>query len=365
MTPFFIPNLPASAEFCSSNRFFRLPGVMAELQAIDMRMCPSVMNQSCPPKEFVTLFAIKDMQLSNRSPVAACGVSLFKQLLPYRQPFSDYLEGLKGWIDFIRDELPDQLLRVYVGNSAWDALHREGILKAKDVDFIRMRHSSSCSKMGQFWRNLVFEESKIPHQYIGDLDRVPAIERYRKYKMDKRLLENLGDTNHHVVGRSACIGAKWHKIPFLLFYKYTEKRLTWHSNEVMVRIADLFQVGSLGLCNGHLQIPYDLGLAFAHCLTIENVQTLYHPRLNIYTKIRENRLNLDRITIDEHWAFYMSRIITTKYHIGLKLHEPLRALCRNYPFMRRLYYQLIDEGSLFVSSREDDGSLILDLIEDR
>ena len=133
-----------------------------------------------------------------------------------------------------------------------------------------------------------------------------------------------------------------------------------------MRIADLFRLTGLNLCNGHLDISHNLGLIFAHCLMIENVQTLYHPRFNLYTKIRENRMNYDRVTIDEHWAFYTSLVITTKYIVRERWHKPIRKLCRRYPFIRRLFHQLMDEGSFFAKSLADnDGRLIIDLIEDR
>ena len=348
MTPFFISHIPASAEFIAPGQFLHLPDAIDKLQVIDSRLSPAVI-ESRPPDELVEFFRIKDRQLSNKeSCVAVCGLTIFKQVLPYRQPFSDYLEGLKAWINFIRSESPDHLLWVYVGNSAWADLHREGILKAKDVHFIRMQQSSNYSKLGQFWRNLVFSENEAAYRYIRDIDNVP------KTHTEVTKLEKYCETHHHMATLLGDITARWVTYPFQLFQKLTVDYVEGSPPHLMGRVSDLFKFAPRKLCNGSLDIPYNLGLVFAHCLAIKNVQTLYHPSLNVYTKIKENRMNLDSITIDEQWIFYVSRFITTKYHVKNSFLDGLRIMFSQYPCLKRLFLQIIDDGSVFVDDFNDE-----------
>ena len=127
--------------------------------------------------EFLRLFEIKDVQLSPVEGDVLCGIAIFKMSLPKKGKCEDpdfyewFLKGLEHRVEqFKTSDFKRQKLQVYVADNVWDILHKEGILKANHVNFIRMATSSDKTFFGQAWRSLVHTNLDYPYTYIDDTD---------------------------------------------------------------------------------------------------------------------------------------------------------------------------------------------------
>lgn len=172
MGRFFIDTIPKDAEWCDRDDFIKWCSPHWEdVYFLDPRWSlADVSNHKSIASHY---FEIKDMQESQNRREVLCSVCIFKMHDDFAKPvkpFALYLDGLKKLIHTVRTKHADQKLRVYVGDSAWDDLQKEGIFKSSDVDFVRMKMSSSRTGIGEFWRFLAFDDYDYPIVQIAETD---------------------------------------------------------------------------------------------------------------------------------------------------------------------------------------------------
>ena len=183
---FLIDEIPSGATYCRRNDFlhafptgndtYDIDRLMNGIQIIDTRLTLdeiATIETRSYPACLESFFDIKDIQESKRSGKALCSVSIFKMVdekSTTDKSFEVYLNGLKEKIAYFREYHPEQKLRVYAGDSVWNLLHKEGILEADDVDFVRMACSSEYTEIGIFWRFLAFNDYGYEYVYINETD---------------------------------------------------------------------------------------------------------------------------------------------------------------------------------------------------
>ena len=124
--------------------------------------------------DFGKMLKIKDAQYSQFDREILRSICLYKMKhqFKFKETWEYYYNHLKRQIHyFANDErFASQKLRCYVGDSCWDILHRDGVLKANHVDFIRMFDSSGYSYVGQTWRALAYDDFDYKCVYVADTD---------------------------------------------------------------------------------------------------------------------------------------------------------------------------------------------------
>ena len=213
--PFFISHIPDKAEYVRRSEFTGQISDVQEfldhVQVVDVRWDSTPVREPSP--EIAKLFRIKDMQLSKVEGDVLCGITIFKMSVDKKDEgqnpdFYDwFLRGLHYRVEqFKTIDYKRQKLQVYVADDVWDILHKEGILQANHVNFIRMATSSDKTYFGQVWRNLVHTELEYPYTYIDDTDVgfVPeAREGFPDIHIEPRLklLQDTGCNMYFSVGR--------------------------------------------------------------------------------------------------------------------------------------------------------------------
>ena len=387
--PFFISQIPNGATYCRRGQLLgetekETEASLNALQIVDPRWELEGLTSYSPRNEIASFFEIKDFQESKRSAEALCSMSLFDmQTQPHRKRKSlkIYLDGLKMWIAFYRDKLSSQKIRVYVGDNLWDTLHKEGILAADDVDFVRMADSSTHTEIGTFWRFLALDDYDYPYVYIQDIDgegkmvngewRAKEIEgRLYKRCLPSNMARKLMDQDGVEMDMAAWV------IPFPpehesregaipdnecpLFFWVNEDRLS--DPLFMHRLSEYFQFMTPTLVRGSRQLPFDIKSALCRHFETSGIQILYNPLSHRWTNFRERHPNLNFCYIDDHWLLNLTKVCRIKYifHTAdMAVIQQERKRTNDQWFLKRMYDQLESEGSCFMigeGDRLEDGS---------
>ena len=356
-TPFLISSIPDNAEFCASIDFVQLPNLLNEVQMVDPRCAEPVIDTDSN----TSLLEIKEMQLSQKCAEALCSISLFQQEREYRQPFTDYLNGVQQWIRYFREELPSQKLRIYVGDSAWDILYQANILENTDVDFVRMASSSSKSRVGLFWRFLAFDDFDYEYVYIQDADAWDDMGAHRDPKMNRGVLEwTISDPSVvHIAGhlviptrdRDWGWNSDCRDIP--LFH---ELPYSFHE-AIIYQVSKYFPVHELLLLRGPRRPSFQSFVPFFlyHWLQTETC-VLYHPSLNLWSNFAEARWGVQGWRMNVNWHFYLSKILALKYYFFDESQAHLQWIINRYGsdyFWVRLFKQFVEDGNLLYYKDSD------------
>ena len=193
--PFFIPDIPKSASYVDQEYFFDIDRqvLLSSLQMVDTAFSDL---DYAPNPLFDEFYEIKDVQQAKSKKPVLCSICIFKQQRNYHQKphgFDGYLQGLKERIRLF-SETDDQTLRVYVGDNIWDLLYKEGVLRAKHVDFVRMSCSSNQSHIGLKWRSLAYDDFDYDYVYIDDTDVMSHNTNLSRISLQ------IGDFEHHFNG---------------------------------------------------------------------------------------------------------------------------------------------------------------------
>ena len=367
-SPFLIPQIPLGAKYCNRSEIvhaypdgsgYDMKRLLNEVQIVDSRLnSVSDIPESRP--ELLELFEIKDFQESSRGADALCSICLFD--LERQSPKSDkdwnvYLQGLRDWIGFMRSEMPNQKLRVYIADNVWDILHKEQILKSDDVDFVRMQHSSEKAAIGCLWRYLAFDDYRYEYVYIEDTDERGAyvnnkwmnVERIKStsYVLQSRLYggAHIGTALTFVDKEAEFFGEEnrshidffeWHKIPI-------------YDPVFMCRLTYFCRSCASTMTRGPKRLPFDdIVPMLCYFLDKGNSQIIYHPQANYWSNFHEIPANMGYNEMDEHFLFHLTKILDVGYWIPPEKMFIAQRLMKHYGedcFLARLYRQLISEGN--------------------
>ena len=381
--PFFLNKLPADAEYCQRGEFFRefIPGREDEffsgIQVLDSRVIEKDLvrwTYESPREEFARFFEIKDFQESKKSGEALCSLSLFKmagELSTTSKTFDVYLDGLRVWIEFFRTERTDQKLRVYVGDSAWDVLHRERFLDASDVDFVRMSTSSLYTEIGVLWRFLAFDDYRYPYVYIEETDGFVEQVNGKWTPMQKpdangftiekfKVRTEIGDGFAHFGTQLSCLPPPEDRRESFpedcpLVFWVDDYRL---SDPLFIhRLSEYVQFLSPTLIRSPRRLPFTMESMLCAHFGRDEQRAVYHESLNLWTTLRERHPNLNFRYIDDHWLFHLTKILSVKMFInGIHAQE----LCpfvqkegANW-FVKRIYDNIISDGNTFQMIEKDE-----------
>lgn len=380
--PFFIDKLPVNAEYCQRGDFFRefVPGREDEfiygLQVLDTRVTEKDLvrwGYESPREELARLFEIKDFQESKKSGEALCSLSLFKmagKLSTTFKTFDVYLDGLRMWIEFFRHERKEQKLRVYVGDQVWDILHKEKILEATDVDFVRMAISSLYTEIGMLWRFLAFDDYRYPYVYIEETDG-PVEQRNGKWTLVDNPNPNAYtfdrfETKTKIDNEVAHFGTEILCLPppedrtdsfpqdCPLMFWVDDSRL---SDPLFIhRLSEYVQCVTPTLIRSPRRLPFSMTAMLCSHFDCEEQRVVYHESLNLWTTLRERQSNLNYRYIDHHWLFNLTKILSVKMFFS-ELH-----IIDAYPyiqkhgdnwFVKRIYDNLIADGNTLQMLEKD------------
>ena len=387
--PFFIPQLPPRAAYCSRANIveayptaqgYDVDRVLNEIQIVDTRLSQDDLDRiasTSPRSELAELFEIKDMQMSAKTGDALCSVSIF-DLKPQRpNPTKDwtvYLNGLKDWIDFIRLELPNQKLRVYVGDSVWDILHQEKVLEAKDVDFVRMWYPSQKAAIGMLWRYMAFDDYDFEYVYIEDLDDRGAYvdNKWQSVERSKADLKDLKKrTSDMHVGTALTFVYKeehffWEpEKDDISFFQWVD--MPSHDPVFIHRLSYFCRTCANTVTRGPRRLPFkNIIPILCNFLQREDSRIIYHPPTNQWSAFRETSANIGYNEMDEHYLFHLTKVINIKYWIPVEKLSIARRIMRRYGedcLLARLYQQLIDEGNRLVIEDNEEAGFLFSALE--
>ena len=369
MTPFYIPQLPHDAEYCSREEFINTYGglgnadrLLNEFQVVDTRLTLEDVKQieQTPIRpEFASFFEVKDFQEGSKQSNILCGASLFKidshVLAPDGKPFDLYLDGLREYVEIFKT-FPDQKLRVYVGDNVWDDVHRAGLLKECEVDFVRMNHSSSNSRIGTFWRFLIMDDYDYDRVYIGEID-LSHFEQdadvFHYNLMGYRSSEDLVHLSAELVflpdERCFIDDAQLTEIPF-----FTHTTLHHGDPYFIERLSHFNRTAGCYILRGRKRLPFQSIVPFiCHHLSLSDQKILYHLDTNRWTMFRELEPYLGSGAsgfMNEHLFHYLTKVLTVNFRLSGHRISLLNRIIERYGedcFLVRLYEQLREEGHFF------------------
>ena len=389
VSPFFIDNIPSSAEYYPRGEFFRcfvpdrIEDFLSGIQVLDTRIMRNDLSNwkmTGGPAHLTQCFAIKDIQESSKRAEVLCSLSLFKMKvdeLHTGKGFQVYVDGLKFWIEVFRDSRKAQKLRVYVGDSAWDDLHGQGILEAQDVDFVRMASSSTKTEIGVFWRYLAFDDYNYEYVYIDETDgegefadgewvraegKIETGFLYDRKRIEQRLKRPEGSADFFApVLPSPPIEFRQGLLPdteMPLFFVSDDYRLgdPWF----MYRLSEYVQTGNPLLTRGASKLPFSMARMLTAHFERGTERILYHPSINAWCNIRERHPNLNHRYTDDQWLFHLTKILKINMAVGgielLKCYDDQKQFGDAF-FIKRIYDSLERDGNcVFIAGKKEEGN---------
>lgn len=334
-----------------------------KVQVIDPRWTQSDLDRvnNAPASRLAEMFNIRDKIEPSRRGETLCSICLFswEDTQWARQPFQEYLDGLKERIRIFRDELPNQTLRVYVANDIWDILHKEDILAANHVEFIRMTHSSRASRFGMLWRQLAFDDYDYPYVYLEDTDL-----RENELRITPEILERMFSCEKENFEPHIVSSLSFNQdLDFNLFYETRTKptnhneltllnglEFLWH----IVGPENYYKTSILTMARGPKRLPFDnIVNIFSEVLfnlphTYEVVfqdHSFNHYYMSHVTDIMPT---LQSHEIGESWVFYLSKLMDIKMWVEPRHMELIEKGFARYGdsfFWRRIQEQMLLDGN--------------------
>ena len=332
-----IDKIPDSSTYVIPFLFFdNLDDVFPQrVQVEDMRWSMKRIEQIIQAdleNDFGRMLEIKDAQYSQVDREILRSICIYRPKYQFKDTWERYYNYLKLQIyNFANEEeYASQQLRCYVGDSVWDILHRDGVLKASHVDFIRMADSSDYSWAGLEWRSLAYDDWDYKCVYMADTD-VKFVE--------------LGSSQLSDVFPSV----EWDTYDFVSFpmmmaggmpFKRYSQLFVFSNCSRTVRLNDI------SLFRGSKQIPFlkmpQLLQAVWKC-ALEQYK-IYDPERDMWTFVstfpHRSKYLLGHLG---HIAFYLSKHLNTKIKINKrsdgKIGASIKALDYN-DFSKRLARQV-------------------------
>lgn len=341
---FFIDRVPMGAEYCHSSKFFT-KDILDSVQVVGAFWTRQDLRQICmeqPHPLHADSYRIIDVQYSPTRGEVLNSNCIFRWKIEESDTprFGYYLQHMKDKIDLWRaDEYKDQKLLFYVGCDVWDLLHKEKILQAKDIDFVRMAHSSTHSRMGQRWRALAYDRYDYPFVYMDDTDvgdsqaPLPDEVLYRRIQV----LKDYPDAHFHFT--IARVRDEWLK---QLHFEFDSLRYRLMG---ILSLRMYFNTRSMRLIRGPKRLPFARIVPILSRCTerTENLTTLYDPNRNLYTQVRQLEHPNDFVADVAFWVYSLLPHIRAQYDFYDDGIEVLDGLSNNH-FYRRMLNDLEDMG---------------------
>ena len=366
---FFIDEFLDYSNYCTPNKFYHkltadssmLPN---EVQMIDPRFTEAdleYINGSDYESPLLRLFGVKDKQLSKKQGDALCSTNIWRSYDGWSmQPFSDYLDGLKNRIRHYQEVQPNHKLRVYVGDDVWDILHKEKVLEAKEVDFIRMGCSSQSSIIGLLWRLMAFDDYDYEYVYIDDSDdRTALMPNGKRESITPLLVDNdilkrrMGVPNQNKEVQMAAalsLGAKDKYGNFFMPVDIDTEQFNTPTPIKQIFAPYTYYEGAiLTVTRGSKRLPFrSIIPVLCECLNRQTTYFVYHNPTNHWTAFNAVATPLQDTAMDESWLFYMSKLIDIKMWIRPESMSYVEHLFEWYGqnnFFQRIHEQMILEGN--------------------
>ena len=181
---FYLDEIPDSARYLKTEEFSVLPNMYENLHILDPRWNSPDTEIASHINEF---FEVADIASNAEgSHKWICGFSVFflKYVMDWQtehqgrtqsEKHENLIQGVRELIEF-PDRCPETLLRFYVSADVWERLAKEGLLKAKDVEFCKMAYPSEDSQFGALWRMMVLFDQRFQWAIQTDVPTKPAPE---------------------------------------------------------------------------------------------------------------------------------------------------------------------------------------------
>ena len=366
---FFVDKFLNYSNYCSPSKFYHKLSDSAllpnEIQMMDTRFTEKDLERINDAVSFDSpfnrIFNIKDRQDSKKRGEALCSTNIWQSRDGWAmQPFSDYLDGLKNRIHHYRKVQPEQKLRVYVGNNTWDILHKEKVLEADDVDFVRMGISSESSIVGLLWRLLAFDDYEYEYVYVEDSDdrttllpngkRIPVEPLLiTKEVLERRMSVPGGNRTVHVAS-ALSVGAKDKDGDFFVPLDVdVEKHNVPTPIKQIYAPHTYYETSILSLTRGSRRLPFEIVRVLCECLSRPTTHFLYHNPTDCWTLFTALMSPLQDTAMDESWAFYMSKLIDIKMWIRPESMGYVENFFKKYGennFFQRIHEQMVIDGNI-------------------
>ena len=287
--------------------------------------------------DFGKMLKIKEAQYSQFDREILCSVCLYKPKYQFKDTWEYYYNYLKNRIhDFANnhEEYGDQKLRCYVGDSCWDILHRDGVLEANHVDFIRMFDSSEYSYVGQKWRALAYDDFDYRGVYVADTDI--RLQRYRSLPISEIFPSN-----------------EWHSCNFMSVDPLLILGPVWKTrgkSKVFSNVGQILRLTDICLFRCSPPIPFLKPAQLLQAVWQSSRQMLkvYDPERDMwtYSATAAHRMK-DNFAHMGHVVFYLSKYLNVIIRRGIPLRENAARAIESGDFRKRLARQVWGEHEAF------------------
>ena len=367
MNPFFIDQIPLNAEYAHPSHFFYAPlpsashsqpipeaawdakeSLKHRVQMVDPAWTDDefqTIKQIEPDIHIARMFEIKDVQLSPVKKESLCSICLFRREVEIDDhlSFLEFVDCLKGRIhQFAQSDYKSQKLRVYIGDDIWDFLHKEKVLEAGHVDFVRMAQSSKHSIIGEQWRILAYDDYDYECVYMTDTDDHHTIP--DKY-LEKLFPREIRDDVHFSL---QCVRPfQDPRLAFANFRSIYESHFDWDFYWV-VHPLDYFNFHDLKIIRGSRRLPFQHLLRFivAPYARRGTLLKLYDPERNIFSYVGTLANRQEWVNYLGFWIFFLRKQLRVRYRYLIEYQELMYSLAETH-FLRRLHHQIFKvEGNV-------------------
>ena len=338
-----IDKIPNSSTYAIPFLFFKdldSDAFSKRVQVEDMRWDMARIEQIIQAdleNDFGRMLKIKDAQYSQFDREILCSICLYKPEHQFKETWEYYYNYLKNRIhDFAnnREEYGDQKLRCYVGDSCWDILHRDGVLKASHVDFIRMFDSSEYSYVGQTWRALAYDDFDYKCVYVADTDI--RLHRYRSSPISEIFPPD-----------------EWHSCNFMALAPLLIPDPVWKvysSHHMFSNIARILRLSDVCLFRCSPPIPFLKPAQLLQAVWQSSRQMLkvYDPERDMWTySATDSHRQNDSFAHMGHIVFYLSKYLNVIIKGGVRPRRKLLGEIEADDLRKRLARQVWGEHEAF------------------
>ena len=363
MKPFYISKLPSGAEYCSRDVLTEIYApdtdrILNEIQVVDDRWTVEDIDRICetPPRpELAAFFEIEDWHETGETYEVLRSMSLFSL---NGVPIDAYIDGVENQVRNIQPSCPDILFRYYVSGEMWDALAKRGLIGLPGAEFVKMRHSSSYSRMGTFWRFLGLNDNRFKIAFTGDVDDLyefaPSIWELEKLTEDREKPFDLFGCVLFLREEMEYLNSQKNDIQLFV---YTDL----HGDGIFIQsVSSLNRFGGKELIRGGGNPLPDLVPLICEYLASPPQQRIYHPQSHRWALFQEREPHSGAGPLGFMNEFF-PRFLTKTVPMCMLLTEErygafLRVL-RRYGvdcLIYRLYHQLSVEGHEIVIAHSND-----------
>ena len=319
MRPFFIGEIPDTADYYLPPVLLKrnrddLQRLTDKIQVVDPRFSdfnpqPTQSIQYAP-----SIFDIVDRIESHSVAPVLCSTSIFKSYHRGRHE-----ESWKGYIKELQDKIayfattPYQQLRVYASNSMWQDLDDAGVLKSQNVEFVKMRDSSTGWNIGNMWRILALTDYRYDYVYFDDV-HVSAPQRRHAVTFE-RFQGLFANTDAVIASLLVAPPTQYHTfltvLPPDFFFDISD-----HFYQPIVQIIPIdafLKTMIFDWYRGPQKLPpMDLPYILLSCLNQHPLTQVYDPELNGWTYLQPVAQMYQDVDSAEKIMFYLSKLVKLK-----------------------------------------------------